>query len=338
MNTRKQTIKFNTPVKIISTSSIVGPKEGKGPLANTFDVILDDSMYGESSWEKSESKIVKESFRKVIDKANFSSTDIDYLISGDLLNQNFSSNFAARELNIPFIGVFGACSTFGEAMGVGALLIEGKHANNVLVGASSHFCAAEKQFRFPLELGTQRTPTATWTVTGQGSALLSNQNKNKYNVPRVTAFTIGKVIDMGITDINNMGAAMAPAAFDVINAHIKDLSVSINYYDLIVTGDLGYVGTEILKKVFLQEKNINLNNHSDCGVMIFDRDKQKTDSGGSGCGCSAVTFAGYLYQQLLDQKINKLLFVPTGALVNQTSAQQGESIPGIAYAVAIENI
>lgn len=332
----RQSVRFENPVYIITTASTVGPKEGEGPLAEFFDIILPDSLCGEDSWEKAESKIVKDTFGKALSKSKLSQENIDYIISGDLLNQNSGSTFAIRDMDIPFFGIFGACSTMGEGMSLGALLIDGGFANNILVGASSHFCASEKQFRFPLELGTQRTPTSTWTVTGQGSAILSNNTNEK--CPRITAITTGKIIDMGITDANNMGAAMAPAAFDTLNAHFSDLSLSPDYYDLIITGDLGYVGHDLVLKMF-SEKNMDLSkNYSDCGMLIFDKDKQGTNAGGSGCACSAVTFAGYLYKKLKDGQLNKLLFVPTGALMSPTSAQQGETIPGIAHAIAIENI
>lgn len=332
----RQSVRFENPVYIITTASTVGPKEGEGPLAEFFDIILPDSLCGEDSWEKAESKIVKDTFGKALSKSKLSQENIDYIISGDLLNQNSGSTFAIRDMDIPFFGIFGACSTMGEGMSLGALLIDGGFANNILVGASSHFCASEKQFRFPLELGTQRTPTSTWTVTGQGSAILSNNTNEK--CPQITAITTGKIIDMGITDTNNMGAAMAPAAFDTLNAHFSDLSLNPDYYDLIITGDLGYVGHDLVLKMF-SEKNMDLSkNYSDCGMLIFDKDKQGTNSGGSGCACSAVTFAGYLYKKLKDGQLNKLLFVPTGALMSPTSAQQGETIPGIAHAIAIENI
>lgn len=332
----RQSVRFENPVSITASSSTVGPKEGEGPLGDFFDTILPDSLCGEDSWEKAESKIVKDTFMKALDKAKLSQENIDYVISGDLLNQNSGSNFAIRDFDIPFLGIFGACSTIGEGMSLGALLIDGGFAENILVGASSHFCASEKQFRFPLELGTQRAPTSTWTVTGQGSLILSNNTDG--NFPRITAITTGKVIDMGITDVNNMGAAMAPAAFDTLNAHFLDLSIGPEYYDLIITGDLGYVGHDLVLKMF-SEKNMDISkNYSDCGMLIFDKDTQDTNSGGSGCACSAVTFAGYFYKKLQEHQLNKILFMPTGAFMNQTSAQQGETIPGIAHAIAIENL
>ena len=336
----RQSVRFENPVYIISAASTVGKREGEGPLGKYFDVVLPDALCGETSWEKAESKIVKDTFNRVLAKSNLSQGNIDYVISGDLLNQNSGSTFAARDFDIPFFGIFGACSTIGEGMSLGALLIDGGFANNILVGASSHFCASEKQFRFPLELGTQRTPTSTWTVTGQGSLVLSRETnkETKEKYPVITAITTGKIKDLGITDVNNMGAAMAPAAFDTINAHFNDLNIKPDYYDLIITGDLGYVGHELVIKMFSEQKIDLSKNYSDCGIMIFDKEKQGTNSGGSGCACSAVTFAGYLYKKLKDRDLNKILFVPTGALMNSTTAQQGETIPSIAYAVAIENL
>lgn len=332
----RQSIRLKNPVYIISAASTVGPKEGQGPLAEFFDTVLPDSLCGENSWEKAESKIIQDTFTRALAKSKLSQQEIDYVISGDLLNQNSASTFAIRNFDIPFFGIFGACSTMGEGMSLGALLIDGGFANNILVGASSHFCASEKQFRFPLELGTQRAPTSTWTVTGQGSVVLSANKKS--NCPCITAVTTGKIIDMGITDANNMGAAMAPAAFDTINAHLNDFDISSDYYDLIITGDLGHIGHGLVLEMF-NEKNIDISrNYNDCGILIFDADKQDTNCGGSGCACSAVTFAGYLYEKMKQKELNKILFVPTGALMSPTSAQQGETIPGIAHAIAIENL
>lgn len=330
----KQTIKFNSKINIKTVSSIAGPKEGEGPLGQYFDVVLEDILSGEESWEKAESKIVKDSMELVIKKSGLKKEEIDYVLSGDLLNQSCGTTFGIKELGIPFFGIFGACSTFGEGMSLGAILIDGDYANNVLIGASSHFCAAEKQFRFPLSLGSQRPLTSTWTVTGQGSAILSKNGEGPY----ITHITTGKIVDMGITDVNNMGAAMAPAAVDTIAMHLKDTNRQATYYDLILTGDLGYVGKDIIIKL-MKDKGVDIgDNYTDCGIEIFDKEKQDTHSGGSGCACSALAFTGYYYKQLKDKKINKILFVPTGALMSQTSALQGETIPGVAHALAIENL
>ena len=328
----KQTIQFDAPPTILECASIVGPKEAQGPLSKYFDQTLDDEFWGEKTWEKAESKIIRETVNTVIAKSGIPSSAIDFCFAGDLLNQCISSSFGLRELNIPFFGVFGACSTFVESMCLGAMCVE-SFAENVLCATSSHFCSAEKQFRFPLELGNQRPPTAQWTVTGSGAAILSNNG----NGPKITHITPGKIVDMGIKDANNMGAAMAPAAFDTLITHFQDTGRKPSYYDVIVTGDLGYVGKDILEDL-CKTKGYNINsNYDDCGVLMFDKLKQDTHSGGSGCACIGTIFSGYFYRQLQDKKINKILLIATGALMNATSSQQGESIPGIAHAIAIEN-
>ena len=328
----KQTIKFNNPPTIVDCACIVGPKEADGPLAKYFDKCLDNEMWGEKTWEKAESKIIKETVNTVIAKSNISSLQIDYCFAGDLLNQCISSSFGLRDLNIPFIGLFGACSTFVEGLIMSSVFTESNAGTNALCAASSHFCSAEKQFRFPLELGNQRPPSSQWTVTGAGSAIISKNGSG----PFITHATIGKIVDMGIKDSNNMGAAMAPAALDTLITHFKDTGRNPSYYDGIFTGDLGHVGKEIL--IELSEKqgyNIK-SNYNDCGVLIFDKDSQDTHSGGSGCACCGSVFSGYLFNQLKTKKMKKILLIATGALTNATSAQQGESIPGIAHAVSIE--
>ena len=328
----RQTVKLSKPVYITSTYSIVGPKEGEGPLAKYFDMILEDEAWGEKTWEKTEAKIVKECVAGCLGNEKVANADIDYLLSGDLLNQCVSSSFGIRERDIPYYGLFGACSTFAEAMSLGSMLIDGGMADNVLASTSSHFCSAEKQFRFPLELGTQRPPSSQWTVTGSGTALLSSSGKG----PKITQVTTGKIVDMGIKDANNMGAAMAPAAVDTLWQHFQDTGKSPKDYDLILTGDLGVIGKKITTEL-MQTRGYDLKeNYNDCGCLIFDGDKQDTHAGGSGCGCCATTFCGYIYNQLKNKKINKLLFCATGALMSPTTAQQKESILGIAHAVSIE--
>ena len=328
----KQTVKFDAPPTILQTACIVGPKEADGPLAKYFDQCLEDEFWGENSWEKAESKIIKETVNTVIAKAGIPSEQIDYCFAGDLLNQCISSSFGLRELNIPFYGIFGACSTFVEALCLASVFVEGGAGKTALCAASSHFCSAEKQFRFPLELGNQRPPSAQWTVTGSGSAIVTKDG----NGPYITHVTTGKIVDMGIKDASNMGAAMAPAALDSLLAHFKDTGRSPSYYDAILTGDLGYVGKEILIEL-AQTKGYNIkSNYNDCGVLIFDKEKQDTHSGGSGCACCASVFSGYLYKMLQDKKYKKILLIATGALTNSTTSQQGESIPGIAHAVSIE--
>jgi len=329
----KQTLKLETPPTIVETASIVGPKEGQGPLAKYFDQCLEDEFWGEKSWEKAESKIIKETVNMVISKSGIPSNNIDLCFAGDLLNQCISSSFGLRKLNIPFFGVFGACSTFVESMCLSSICIDSKAANNVLCATSSHFCSAEKQFRFPLELGNQRPPTSQWTVTGSGAIVLSNTG----NGPFITHITPGKIVDMGIKDANNMGAAMAPAALDTLITHFEDTGRKPSYYDTIITGDLGHIGKDIMQDL-CKTKGYNINNnYDDCGVLIFDKLSQDTHSGGSGCACIATVFSGYFFKQLRNKKINKILLIATGALTNATTSQQGESIPGIAHAIAIEN-
>ncbi len=327
----KQTIKFDNPPTILECSSIVGPKEAQGPLAKYFDQTLEDEFWGEKSWEKAESKIIKEATNMVISKAGIASKDIDCIFAGDLLNQCISSSFGLREINIPFFGIFGACSTFVESMSLGAILIEG-FANYILCATSSHFCSAEKQFRFPLELGNQRPPTSQWTVTGSGATILARNG----NGPFITHITPGKIVDMGIKDANNMGSAMAPAFADTLITHFHDTGRSPDYYDLIISGDLGHIGKDIAIDITTSNGFNIKSNYNDCGVLIFDKNSQDTHSGGSGCACCATVFSGYLFKQLQEKKIEKILLIATGALMNSTSSQQGESIPGIAHAISIE--
>ncbi len=327
----KQTIKFDNPPTITECASIVGPKESQGPLAKYFDQTLDDEFWGEKTWEKAESKIIKETVNTVISKSGIPSEQIDCCFAGDLLNQCISSSFGLRELNIPFFGVFGACSTFVESMALSAIAVE-SFAEHALCATSSHFCSAEKQFRFPLELGNQRPPTSQWTVTGSGAAIISKTGTGPY----ITHITPGKIVDMGIKDANNMGAAMAPAFVDSLITHFKDTGRNPSYYDAIISGDLGHIGKELSIDIAKSQGYNIKTNYNDCGVLIFDKAKQDTHSGGSGCACCGTVFSGYLFKQLREKKIKKLLLVATGALMNSTSSQQGESIPGIAHAISIE--
>lgn len=329
----KQTIKFSTPPSILECASIVGPKEAEGPLAKYFDQTLEDEFWGEKTWEKAESKIIKETVNMVIQKAGISASEIDCMFAGDLLNQCISSSFGLRELSIPFFGVFGACSTFVESLTLGSICVE-SFANNVICATSSHFCSAEKQFRFPLELGNQRPPTSQWTVTGSGAAIVSRNGSGPY----ITHITPGKIVDMGIKDGNNMGAAMAPSFADTLITHFLDTGRSPNYYDAIISGDLGYIGKDIAIDL-LKTNGYNIkNNYNDCGVLIFDKENQDTHSGGSGCACCGTVFSGYFFKQLKERKLKRILLIATGALMNSTSSQQGESIPGIAHAISIENL
>jgi len=328
----EQTVKLEHPPKIIATHSIVGPKEGQGPLSGYFDQILNDDTYGENSYEKAESQMMFTAISETIKKANLKEGDINYLFSGDLLNQIISSSFAAREFSIPFFGLYGACSTMSESLSLASLIMDGGFAKYVVAATSSHFSSAERQFRFPLDYGSQRPQTAQWTVTGSGALVLGHEG----NYPEITYVTTGKVKDFDQKKPNNMGAAMAPAAVDTIVKHFKDTGRKPSDYDVIATGDLGIVGRELADKL-IEEFGYNMKDqHIDCGEIIFDNVKQNTDSGGSGCGCSAVVFSGYLYKKLMKKEIKKVLLVSTGALMSTTSSLQGESIPAIAHAVAIE--
>jgi stage V sporulation protein AD len=325
----KQTFYMQDDVFVRDTFTISGSKEGEGPLKNNFDMIVEDSYWGEDSWEKSELKFQKTAIEKLMKKNDLLNNDIDLLISGDLLNQITSSSYAARELMLPYIGVYGACSCMSLTMGLGALLIDGGFVNNVICATSSHFCTAEKQYRLPLEMGGQRHMSAQWTVTGSGAVWLSKEG----NGPKIKHVTFGKIQDLGVKDANNMGAAMAPAAYDTISQHLSDTGID---YDLIVTGDLGAVGKKILNTMFNEDKKSIENKYDDCGTIIFDLQKQDVHSGGSGCGCSALVFGSFLYKKMLNKEVKKLLFTSTGALHSPSAMLQGESIPGIAHSVGLE--
>jgi len=326
----KQTVKFSNPPSIESSATIVGPKEGNGPLKDFFDIILTDDTYGEKSWEKAESKMFQDAVDLALKKANFNINQIDYMLGGDLLNQIISANFAARQLNVPHFGLYGACSTMTEGLTLGAMLIDGGFADNIITATSSHFSTAERQYRYPLEQGIQRPFTSQWTVTGAGATILTSYG----NGPYITHATTGKVIDLGMKDANNMGAAMAPAAADTIINHFKDTGFTIEEYDLIMTGDMARVGKDILLELLYKEGFDIESKYKDCGIEIFD-ESQDVHSGGSGAACSAVVFNGWLLTQILNGVYNKVLFMATGALLSPTSSQQGESIPGIAHAVTI---
>ncbi|MDQ0115837.1 stage V sporulation protein AD [Paenibacillus harenae] len=322
----------NRPV-IRSSATVVGPFEGRGPLANDFDIIHGDSMLDEDSWEKAEKVLIEEAAQLAIENAGLTKEQVQFYIGGDLMNQIISSSFAARTLTIPYLGVFGACSTSMESLALASALVNGGAAKSILAGTCSHNASVEKQFRYPTEYGSQKPPTAQYTVTGAGAVIVSQEGEG----PVVASATIGRVIDMGITDPFNMGAAMAPAAVDTIQAHFRDLQIEPGYYDLIVTGDLAKVGYEIACKLF-EKHNIPIHQteYSDCGMMIYDYEKQMVQSGASGCGCSAVVTYGHLLNRMRKGEIKRMLVVATGALLSPLSFQQGESIPCIAHAVAIE--
>ena len=327
-----RTVKLKNEPRIISAFSIVGPREGEGPLKQYFDEILKDELYETESYEKAEAKILTNTIQEAIKRANLKNKDIDYLLAGDLLNQIISSSFAARQLEIPFLGLYGACSTMTESLSLGSILIDSDIGEYVVCATASHFCSAERQFRFPLEYGSQRSQTCQWTVTGSGAMVLGKGG----NFPKITYVTTGVVKDYGIKDANNMGAAMAPAAVDTLYNHFEDTGRKPGYYDVIVTGDLGSIGKEITQKLLLEYGYDIRNNYMDCGDMIFNNQAQGTDSGGSGCGCSASVAAGYFYKKLMRKEIKSILLISTGALMSTTSSLQGESIPGIAHAVSIE--
>ncbi|SHJ97631.1 stage V sporulation protein AD [Tepidibacter formicigenes] len=328
-----QTVELKNSPVIISTSSIVGPKEGDGPLKDYFDRILQDDLFGEDSWELAESKMVREVVKMAINKTNYVLNQVDYIFAGDLLNQLMSTSFAARDLKRPFFGLYGACSTMSESLSLASMIVDGGYSDLVAAATSSHFCTAERQFRFPLELGNQRPMTAQWTVTGSGCSIISSKGEG----PKVKRITTGKVIDEGITDVNNMGPAMAPAAYDTIKAYFDDTKDDIESFDIIATGDLGIIGGQILLE-FMEKVNYDISNvYMDCGIEIFDHKRQDTHSGGSGCGCSASVFNGYIYKKLLNKEFNKVMLVSTGALLSSTSTLQKQSIPSIAHAVVIEN-
>ena len=329
----EQTVELKNPPKIISTFSVVGPKEGEGPIKDYFDVILSDDTCGKESYEKAESELIHTAITGAIKKAKLTEKDINYLFAGDLLNQLMSSSFAARELGIPFFGLYGACSTMSESLSLASIIMDGGFANHVVAATSSHFSSAERQFRFPLDYGSQRSKTAQWTVTGSGAMVLG-YDEGEY--PKVKYVTTGIVKDYGIKDPNNMGAAMAPAAVDTLYRHFEDSGRKPEDYDYIVTGDLGNVGKKLTDQLLLEHGYDIRKNHMDCGALIFNDESQNTEAGGSGCGCSAVVTSGYLYKKLMKKEIKRIFLVSTGALLSTTSSLQGESIPGIAHGVSIE--
>lgn len=331
----KQTVKFEKGPWIVGGAAVGGRKEGEGPLAGCFDLLLRDDRYGEKTWEKAESKMLKEAMLLAMKKSGRAREEIDLVLSGDLLNQLMSSSFMARDLQLPFLGLYGACSTMTESLLLGAMLTEGGFAHNIVVGASSHFCTAERQFRMPVEHGNQRPPSAQWTATAAGSMVLSEQGGNI----RVDCGTIGKVIDAGVKDANQMGSAMAPAAVDTILNHFADTGRTFADYDLVLTGDLGYIGKEIAADLLIDagmDAKLVRERYDDCGTMLYDREKQDVHGGGSGCGCSAAVFSGHILKQMEEGELNRILILSTGAMLSTISPFQGESIPGIAHGVVLE--
>lgn len=328
-----QTIKMKNNVYLLAGYSMVGPLEGKGPLKEYFDYVIQDDTLKEKTFEKSERKLLKNIITGAIDKAGLKTSDIDFLFGGDLLNQIVSSSYTARDLSIPFIGVYSACATMAESLALASIFIDNKLANNVVAGTCTHFSSAERQYRFPLELGNQRPPTAQWTITGGGASVVSNTPSNI----KVNSVTFGKVIDYGVNDINNMGAAMAGSAADTILEHLKNNNKTIDDYDFIATGDLGKLGSEILIDLMEHEGVKMKQNYSDCGCMIYDK-TERVFMGGSGAGCSASVLNSYIIYKLSRGEYKKVLLISTGALMSTTTAQQGDTIPGVAHAVELEYV
>lgn len=328
----QSTVILENKPRILEFAAVCGKKEGEGPLGSQFDKVYDDNTFGENTWEKAESRLQKITCDTLFQKSGLKHDDIDVMFAGDLLNQCVGSAYALRSLDIPFYGLYGACSTMAEGLNLSALFIDAKIAKKTLSLTSSHFCSSERQFRFPLEYGGQRTPTAQWTATACGSIILSDTTGDLY----IQGVCTGKIKDLGITDANNMGAAMSPAAADTIKTYLNDTKTSPSDYDMIFTGDLGSVGTELLYEL-LAKDNIDLSGrHNDCGLLLYDRETQDVHAGGSGCGCSAGVLCSHILPNMRQGKLRNILFVATGALMSPTSVQQGESIPGIAHLVHIK--
>ena len=332
MHKKGKTMFFDKPPVIIGSAGVAGKKEGEGPLAEDFDAIFEDTTMGQQSFELAESAMLHDAIIRALNSASRSSDKVDFVLSGDLLDQCMGSAFALKDLEIPSIGLFGSCSTMALSLSIGSMLISAG-ANCVVAATSSHFCSSERQFRFPLEYGGQRPPTSQWTVTGAGSAVL----EAKGNGVKIKAVQIGTITDYAITDANNMGAAMAPAAARTISDFLKDSESAPSDYDLILTGDLGYTGSELLYEILEKEQNIDIRAyHNDCGKMIFNLEEQDVNSGGSGCGCSASVLCSHIIKNMKKGRLGKVLFVATGALMSPTSSKQGNTIPGIAHAVLLE--
>lgn len=325
------TLRLDSRPGIAASAAVVGSKEGEGPLGDVFDEVIADATFGEKTWEKAESAFQKQAVKKAIEKAGVTAQDIDMLLAGDLLGQCSGSCFGSKDLGIPFVGLYGACSTMALSLGMAALSVDSGMARLAAAATSSHFCSAEKQFRTPLEYGGQRPPTAQWTATAAGCAIIGADAQ-----PHIETVTFGKIIDYGVKDANNMGAAMAPAACETITAFLRDTDTSPADYDLILTGDLGYVGSTLLRELLNKQENIDITAcHNDCGLMLFRLNEQDVNSGASGCGCSAAVVCSHIVNELRAKRLNKVLFVGTGALLSAVSPLQGETIPSIAHAVLL---
>ena len=320
---------------IAQTAAIVGKKEGEGPLHSEFDAVIEDDLFGEETWEKAESRFHYTAADTCLKKAGATPESVDVTLGGDLLNQIMAASTAAQKLQTPFLGIYGACSTMAETLCIGAMLCDGGYARRALCCASSHFCSAERQYRFPLEYGNQRPPTSQWTVTGAGAALLDTSVCRP--ICRATHITLGRIVDLAIKDMNNMGAAMAPAACETLATHFCDMGRGFADYDLVVTGDLGYLGRELLIELLHAKKiDVDENKLFDCGCEIFS-ERQDTHSGGSGCGCAASMLCAHLLPEIAAGRLRRIVFMATGALLSTTTSMQGESVPGVAHAVVIEH-
>ena len=328
----RQTAALPSRPRIIASAAVGGKREGEGPLKDCFDRVSADSYFGEESWERAESHMIRECFDLACNKAGLAAAP-DYIIAGDLLNQCMSSAFAMKDSGAPYFGVYGACSTMAESLTLAAMLVDGGYAETACAVTGSHFCTAERQYRYPLEYGGQRTPTSQWTVTGAGAAIVGALGRGPY----ISHVTTGRIVDAGINDANNMGAAMAPAAYDTLCAHFADTGRAPEYYDAIFTGDLGALGHDIVQDMFAAD-GVKLGaRYMDCGVLIYDLRTQDVHAGGSGCGCCASVLCGHILPAMRKGIWKRVLVAATGALMSPTSAQQGASIPGICHAVAIES-
>ena len=333
MRVGTKTVKFMLPPRIIASAAIAGKAEKEGPYGNTFDLVVDDDLWGEKTYELAERKMSKTAIETAITKAGLTPNDISYLFGGDLLNQIISSGFCARDIGIPFFGLYGACSTMAESLVLGAMVTDGGFGKYMVCATSSHFATAERQFRNPLELGTPKTPTSQNTATAAGAAIVSSIQEPQH--PFITFATAGRVVDLGVNDVNNMGAAMAPAAAETIITHLEDTGRKADDYDYIITGDLGIFGSQLLIELASSAGHDLSSNHQDCGVLIY-HGKDNVNCGGSGCGCSASLLCGHFLNTMRQGTIKRILFVATGALHSPTSALQGETVPSIAHAVSIE--
>ena len=327
----KNTIVFSHGPTVLGRGAVVGKKEGEGPLGQEFDAVFADARLGEKTWEKAESALQREAMSRALARAGIRAAQLDALFAGDLLDQNIASTFGLRRMGVPLLGQFGACSTMGQTLIMASVFVDSGAADLCGAVTSSHFCTAERQFRYPLEYGGQRTPTSQWTATAAGAAIVGRGG----NGVRIGAACVGRVCDLGITDMNNMGAAMAPAAADTLTRFFADTGTGPADYAMIVTGDLGQIGSTLLRQLMEKAGTPLGDNYTDCGLLLFDRTRQDVHAGGSGCGCSASVLCAHFLPLLESGKLHDLLFCPTGALMSPTSSQQGESIPGICHAVLL---